>query len=104
MPKFVRISCFAPTVCFVCVCLFCLFQVASNAECEAVKEVFPYLSNSTIDVFLKEFGNDSSAVIRAILEERLPYSLKSLLDKERLQDEGWGELGNVMRDGATGGL
>lgn len=89
-----------------CLCLFvCLFQVVSNTECEAVKEVFPYLSNSTIDTFLKDLGNDPSAVIRAILEERLPYSLKSLLDKEkRLQDEGWGELGNVMREGATGGL
>ena len=54
-----------------------------------MKEVLPYLSDSTIAALLKELGNDSSAVITAILEERLPSRLKTLLEKEnQLQDEG----------------
>lgn len=48
-----------------------------------MKEVLPYLSNNTIASFLKEFGNNSSAVITAILEERLPPGLKALLERER---------------------
>ena len=76
--------------CLFVVCLFvCLFQLGANSESKAVKEVLPYLSDSTIAALLKELGNDSSAVITAILEERLPSRLKTLLEKEnQLQDEG----------------